>query len=49
MRISVYIYTPCVGSHRGQKRVLDYLELELQVVVGIKLRLSEKAVSAFVW
>lgn len=37
--ISVYIYTACVSSLRSQRRVLDYLELELQVVNGNQIQI----------
>lgn len=31
--VYMYVYVFMPGAHRGQKRVLDLLELELQVIV----------------
>lgn len=33
----MYIYHLCVGAHRGQKRLLIPLELELQAVMSLPL------------
>lgn len=43
---SLSVYALCAGAHRGQKRVTEPLDLELEEVVRTKSQSSARAVSA---